>query len=182
MKTHPRQKGGGRSTDPDDYPAEKSVYVRRAPERLCQQASELGPRIGEFATRLLAGPVPWSSLRQAQKLLRLAERYTPERLESACARALAFDLLDVKRVERILVEAIDRSADASNPISANADADGLASSPPALDERATEPSPLPPARFARPGSAFARRPDPTEAQPTALTPRGELVAAGGAAR
>src|SRR5438128_8647599 len=33
------------------------------------------------------GPFPWSKLRQGQKLLRLAERYTTERLEAACARA-----------------------------------------------------------------------------------------------
>ena len=37
-----------------------------------------------------------------------AERYTPARLEDACQRALAFDLIDVRRVERILVQALER--------------------------------------------------------------------------
>jgi hypothetical protein len=39
--------------------------------------------------------------------LRLAERYTPERLDAACARALGFDLVDVRRLERILVLALE---------------------------------------------------------------------------
>ena len=120
----------------------------------------MGPKFGEFATRLLDGPFPWSRLRQAQKLLRLAERYTPDRLESACARALAFDLLDVKRVERILVEAIDKSADTNDVSTANVVAAGR-----------------PPARFARPGSAFARRPDPADVVAWA-----ELAAVGGSVR
>ncbi len=57
---------------------------------------------------LLAGPFPWSKLRQAQKLLRLAERYGFERLDAACRRALAFELFNVKRVEQIVVSGLDR--------------------------------------------------------------------------
>ena len=53
-------------------------------------------------TKLLNGEFPWSRLRQAQKLLRLAERYGAARLDAACRRALDFDLLDVHRLQRIL--------------------------------------------------------------------------------
>jgi hypothetical protein len=56
-------------------------------------------------------PLPWSKLRQGQRLLRLAERYTPERLDAACARALGFELIDVRRLERILVLALEHVAD-----------------------------------------------------------------------
>src|SRR5437762_11399293 len=73
----------------------------RAPDRLVRQAVALGPQIGQFAERLLDAPFPWPKLRQGQRLLRLAERYTPERLDAACARALGFDLVDVRRLERI---------------------------------------------------------------------------------
>jgi hypothetical protein len=49
-----------------------------------------------FITVLLRGTFPWARLRQAQKLLRLAERYGPDRINAACARALAFEMvLDV---------------------------------------------------------------------------------------
>jgi hypothetical protein len=107
VKVHARQPKGGRSTDPDDYPPERSAYAMRAPDRLVRQAVNLGPNVGQFAERLLAVPFPWAKLRQGQKLLRLAERYTPERLDAACARALGFDLLDVRRLERILVLALE---------------------------------------------------------------------------
>jgi hypothetical protein len=51
----------------------------------------------------------------SQRLLRLAERYTPERVEAACARALGFDLLDVRRLERILVLALEHEGQAAPP-------------------------------------------------------------------
>ncbi len=52
---------------------------------------------------------PWARLRQAQKLLRLAERYGPDRINAACAQALAFELLDVGRVEAIVRTALKRA-------------------------------------------------------------------------
>jgi hypothetical protein len=128
---------GGRATDPDDYPAEKTAYALRAPDRIVQQAGKLGPNVAAFAEKLFEGPLPWAKLRQGQKLLRLAEKYTATRLEAACAHSLAHDLVDVRRLERILVLAL---------------------------EQAPEPEPAPPAvvvplpsRFARPGSAFDHR-------------------------
>jgi len=71
-------------------------------------------------------------MRQAYKLLRLGERYTPSRLNAACEKALAVDLIDVRRLERILVEALEEEA---IPVMA-------------------APAP-PPGRFARPGNIFA---------------------------
>ncbi len=147
MKVHPRQPKGGRSTDPDDYPPERTAYALRAPDRLVRQATSLGPAVGTFAARLLAGPVPWAKLRQGQKLLRLGERYSADRLEAACARGLGFDLIDVRRLERILVLALEH--------------EGLPAPP--VDDRL---QPLLPGRFARPGSAFDHRfVSPEESQP-----------------
>lgn len=134
VKEHVRQSKGGRATDANDYPPERTTYALRAPDRLREQAHALGPAIGAFADHLLEGPLPWAKLRQGQKLLRLAERYTAARLDDACRRALAFDLIDVRRVERILVQALEREA---------------------VPIRDSTTPPPPPARFARPGSAFA---------------------------
>jgi len=132
VKVHPRQPRGGRSTDPQDYPPELTPYTTRAPDRLRRQAAELGESIGAFAEKLLGGPLPWAKVRQAHKLLRLAERYTPARLEAACGKALAVDLIDVRRLERILTEALESE------------------SQPSENQR-----PVLPGRYARPGSAFA---------------------------
>ena len=62
-----------------------------------------------YAERLFDGPLPWAKLRQGHKLIRLGERYSPERLDAACRRALS-DLIDVRRLERILVEALEQEA------------------------------------------------------------------------
>jgi len=133
IKVHPRQGRGGRSTDPDDYPAELSAYTTRAPDQVQRRAAEQGPAVAAFAERLFAGPVPWSRLRQGHKLLRLGERYSAERLDAACRRALEVDLIDVRRVERILTEALEQ------------------------ETTPAQPPPLPPGRFTRPGPVFAQR-------------------------
>jgi hypothetical protein len=41
--------------------------------------------------------------------------YTPERVETACARALGFDLIDVRRRERILVLALEHEGQLAPP-------------------------------------------------------------------
>jgi hypothetical protein len=165
VKTHPRQERGGRSTDPADYPPEKSRYAQREPTRLCQQASELGPSVGEFARRLLGDEEgPWTRFRQTEKLLRLAQRYTPTRLDLACSYALSFDLLDVRRLERILREALDGEGNNSDSV--------VDASPPGESEEHPNPAAIPgtgappssqpslSGRFARPGSAFVRTTNP----------------------
>ena len=65
-------------------------------------------------------------------MLRLGERYTPARLDAACRRALDVDLIDVRRLERILVEALEEESDPAATVAA-----------------------APPGRFVRPGNVFA---------------------------
>jgi hypothetical protein len=131
-----------------------ATYAMRATDRIIGQALKLGPAIGRFAERLLEGPFPWSKLRQGQKLLRLAERYTAERLDAACARALGFDLVDVRRVERILVLALEHEGQPSPP----------------ADQRVHE---LPAGRFARPQRL--RSPLPDHAGDRAMSVDADLV-------
>jgi hypothetical protein len=102
------------------------------------QAAAHGPFIGQFAERLLAGEFPWARLRQGQKLLRLVERYSAARLDAACERALAVDLVDVTRVERMLKQALEQQ-----PLPGD-------SPPPRIAE-------VPSARFARQGTTFDHR-------------------------
>jgi len=138
IKTHPRKPKGGRSTDPADYPPERTTYALRDPDRVVREAAKHGLFVGLFAERLLSGDFPWAKLRQGQKLLRLAERYSPERLDAACERALAVDLLNVKRVEKMLQQALEQE-------------------PLPVESPPTRPVELPSARFAREGQAFDHR-------------------------
>jgi transposase len=108
IKVYAPQRPGDRATDYTDYPAERAPYAMRAPDACCRQAEAVGPAVGQFVRVLLSGTFPWSRLRQAQKLLRLAERYGAARVNAACARALAFELLDVRRVETIVAAALER--------------------------------------------------------------------------
>ena len=135
VKIHGRQAPGGRATDPDDYPAERTTYALRAPDRVIRQATTLGASVGTFAERLFEGPLPWAKLRQGQKLLRLAEKYTAARLDAACSRALDHELIDVRRLERILSLALEKPEPVAVPVVL---------------------VPLS-SRFARPGSAFDHR-------------------------
>jgi transposase len=111
LKTHERKLPGGRSTDYTDYPDGRAPYALRWPNYYCKRARELGPAAGDFTEKLLSGEFPWSRLRQAQKLLRLAERYGATRLDAACRRGLDFDLLDVYRIQRILEQGLESQSE-----------------------------------------------------------------------
>lgn len=108
VKTHARKPPGGRSTDHGDYPKELTAYTLRDPDRMIRQAKAHGPELGRFMEELLSGPVPWAKLRQAQMLLRLGTKFGWFRLELACRRALAFELINVRRVESILLQELDQ--------------------------------------------------------------------------
>jgi len=108
IKTHPKVAAGKKSTDFEDYPKEKSAYAMRDVSYYIRTAEDRGQQQGSFMTQLLAGDVPWIFIRQAQALLRLGDKYGSTRVEAACKRALAFGLLNVKRVEGILKQALER--------------------------------------------------------------------------
>lgn len=136
-KTHERKPPGGRSTDYDDYPQEKAPYAMRDPDRIVGEAKMRGTHIGLFTQELLAGDFPWANLRQAQKLLRLGNKYGWERLDQACRRARAFDAINVRKVERIITQGL---------------------SAPRKDGNANKVAQLP-MRFARDASSFSHNND-----------------------
>jgi transposase len=131
IKTHARQPPGGQALDPHDYPAEKSVYALRNVTALQQQADHAGPVIGRFAAALLDSPLPWTRMRRVYALLGLVRKYGPTRVSTVCAIALDADLLDIKRVQRMVEH-------------------GLTAPPPIAVTRA-----LPRAKYLRPAHQYA---------------------------
>lgn len=129
IKVHPRQAPGGRSTDPEDLPQEKRGYAMRDLVYLQAVATSHGAAIGAYAARLLDTPLPWTRMRQVYRLLGLARRYGDARVEQACAKAHALDVIDLPRVARMLERGLERE------------------SPPSA---AVRPAVLVPSRFARP--------------------------------
>jgi len=108
VKTHPRKPPGGRSTDPGDLPAGTAEYALRDVESLKHKAAAAGPSVGIYAQRLLDVPLPWTSMRSVYRLLGLTRSYGPAAVEAACTRALELDVVDVRKIARMLEQATER--------------------------------------------------------------------------
>lgn len=112
IKTHPKMSKGRRATDYADYPKEKSAYAMRDCAYYIRKGGENGEAQGRFMEALFVGDFPWARIREAQKLLRLAERYGTARVEAAARRALSFGLVNVHRVEGMIIKTGDAAAPA----------------------------------------------------------------------
>lgn len=100
VKTHPRSERG-RQTDWGDYPPEKVAFFMRTPTWCRRRAGELGRHVEELVTVLLEGGA-LHHLRSAQGVIGLAEKHTSQRLDAACARAIAVGDPAYKTVKGIL--------------------------------------------------------------------------------
>jgi transposase len=109
VKVHPRQAPGRRSTDPDDLPADKTVYAMRDLARLQAMATGHGPAIGAYAAALLDIPLPWTKMRQVYALLGLVKKWGPERVDAACASAIAHEAVNVGLIGRMLERGPDHT-------------------------------------------------------------------------
>jgi transposase len=102
VATHERaSKPGERHTHRDHYPPEKLPGLERTRESCMAQAAELGTAVYQVVTHILADPV-LDGVHQAGRLLRLQEKFGPERLEAACQRALDYGDPAYKTVKGIL--------------------------------------------------------------------------------
>ena len=110
VKVHPRQRPGGRWTDPDDLPAEKVGYAMRDLDRLVAAARRHGADVGIYAERLLDDPLPWTRMRAVYRLLGLARRYGDDPVNTACGRALEVDVVSVTKIASMLEKAAENTA------------------------------------------------------------------------
>lgn len=105
VKTHVAQRKG-RRTDFSDYPPDKVAFLQRTPVWCRARAAEIGPACAELVAELLAVNV-LHRLRATQGVLRLAERHSPERLDAACACALAAGDPSYRTVKGILAAGVE---------------------------------------------------------------------------
>jgi transposase len=131
IKTHPRTPPGGRAIDASDFPVERSVYAMRNVDALRRQAEAASEMVGRYAAALLDSPLPWTRMRRVYALLGLVRRYGVTRVTEACTVALAADMLDVKRLQRMIEQ-------------------GVVASPPAPPARV-----IPLGRYLRPATQYA---------------------------
>jgi len=107
IKIHPRQRPGGRSTDPADMPPGVEGYATRTVDRMVAQAGCYGEHVGIYAQRLLDGDAPWMMMRSVYRLIGLAKRYGAAAAEAACSRALDVDVVNVSKIESMLKNATE---------------------------------------------------------------------------
>jgi hypothetical protein len=115
VKVHPREPAGGRVTDPDDLPAERTAYALRDLDKLQRMAAGHGPAVGAYATALLDIPLPWTKMRQVYALLGLVKKWGPERVNAACERALEAEAVNVGLIGRMLERATENDQTPAPP-------------------------------------------------------------------
>ena len=108
---HPRLfKHGDKSTVADHLPPDAQAYLMRNPQWCLAQAKRIGPACLALV-EILFGNRVLDHLRAAQGVIRLSDQYGRHRLESACARALAFGAPQYRTVKQILSQGLDQHPD-----------------------------------------------------------------------
>lgn len=105
VRSHQR---GGFTTNPEHMPLAHRKHAEWTPERITAWAGQTGPHTRALAEAILAERKhPEHGYRSCLGIMRLAERYSAERLEAACRRALAVGARSYTRVESILRAGLD---------------------------------------------------------------------------
>ena len=107
VATHTRAtQAGQRLTQLDHLPPDK-VRGATINRELCRaEAQDIGRATTQVIDELLESR-PVDKLRTALRVLELADKYTPARLEAACARGIAFGDTSLTTLKRILTEGLE---------------------------------------------------------------------------
>ena len=102
-------KKGGFTTKEEHRPKAHQRYLDWKPSRIIAWAEKTGPATAKLTEAILAKRThPEHGYRSCLGLLRLGERYSPQRLEQAAARALGSGAHSYKSVKSILEKGLDQ--------------------------------------------------------------------------
>ena len=108
---HRCRRKGGFTTVAVHMPDRHQKYLEWTPSRIIRWASDTGTNTKEMVSKILASRThPQQGYRACLGIMRLGKRYSPERLEAACARALAIRAHSFKSVESILKNGLDQQS------------------------------------------------------------------------
>jgi transposase len=100
---------GGFTTDPGHRPKSHQAHLDWSPSRLVRWAAKTGPSTAALVQHVLdSRPHPEHGYRACLGILRLGDRYGPERLEAACCRGLRIGGTTYRSVKSILEHGLDR--------------------------------------------------------------------------
>lgn len=102
-------KEGGFSTNPDHRPKSHQRYLEWTPSRITSWAATKGPNTAALVEKILVSkPHPEQGYRSCLGIIRLADKYTPERVEAASGRAIRCNAISYQSVKSILTKGLDR--------------------------------------------------------------------------
>ncbi len=100
---------GSYTTVREHMPKSHQQYLDWTPERLIRWAEKTGLATAAIIEQILASrPFPQQGYNACYGVMRLGKSYGDERLEAACARALALGTASYKSIESILKKGLDR--------------------------------------------------------------------------
>ena len=100
---------GGYSTTSEHMPQSHRRHLEWTPSRIVRWAEETGPQTASLVSAVMESrPHPEQGYRSCLGIMRLGRRFGDERLEAACARALAVQALSYRSVESILKHGLDQ--------------------------------------------------------------------------
>ncbi len=107
---HPRVHGiGGHTTNDQHMPVAHQKHSQWSPMRFERWAKQLGQDTEQLVSLYLSQRKhPEQNYRRCLGLLNLAKKYTPARLNAACARALAMNATTLKSITNMLSKGLDQ--------------------------------------------------------------------------
>lgn len=111
-----RKRKGAHTTLPTHMPKAPQRHLEWTPGRFLNWAATIGPATRTLVQHFREGkPPPEQGYRSCLGLLNLAKRYSPKRLEAACAKAVAVGAFTRRSVASILEHGLDRLPDEPSP-------------------------------------------------------------------
>jgi transposase len=128
VASHARHHGpkGAASIADEHRPRAHREYGKWPPERVVAWAESVGGHVGELASAIMARRThPETGYRACLGVIRLADRYGRERVDAACARAVAIGSPSFKTVKSMLKSGLDRASLFEPPARAAIDHDNI---------------------------------------------------------
>jgi transposase len=128
VASHARHYGPkGAATIADEHrPRAHREYGKWPPERVVAWAETVGPHVGELASAIMRRRThPETGYRACLGVIRLGDRFGRERVDAACARAIAIGSPSFKSVQAILKSGLDRAPLAEPPARLPIDHDNI---------------------------------------------------------
>lgn len=113
VASHKRSRTVGHHTTIKEHmPKSHQEHLEWSPSRMQKWASSIGESTASVIDGILhSRAIPEHGYRSCLGILRLSKRYSKERLEAACKRALAYDALKYSAINNILEKGLDQTND-----------------------------------------------------------------------